>query len=135
MDCFEYIVRHPDLSLDDYKINYSYGDNLNDNYVLAIKRNDYIKALEFCNQLLIENPTQELEIYKVLLDRIYNFLNIRTMIISRNPRKNSISHLIKDKKYKEALRATNNDIVMDEHNKNIITSLLESIISVDEITV
>ena len=135
LDCFEYIVRHPDLSLDDYKIKYDYGDDLDDNFIVAIKRNDYIKALEFCNQLLIDSPTQELEIYKVLLDRIYNFLNIRTMIISRNPRRHTLSHLIKDKKYKEALRATNNDLVMDEHNKNIITSLLESILSVDEITV
>lgn len=135
LDCFEYIVRHPNLSLTDYKTNYKYSDNIKDSFILAIKKNDYIKALDFCNKLLISNPTQELEIYKILLDRIYNFLNIRTLIIARNPSNNSLSNLIKNKKYKEALKVTNNDLIMDEHNKNIITSLLESILSVDEITV
>ena len=135
LDCFDYIIRHPNLSLEDYNTNYKYGEKNNDNFILAIKRNDYINALNFCNKILIENPSQEFEIYKMLLDRIYNYLNIRTLIIARNPNTNSISHLIKNKKYKEALSATNNDLIMDEHNKNIITSLLESILSVDEIKV
>lgn len=131
--CFNYIVTHPYLDLNAYKTNYNYKEDLNKNFILAIKKNDYIHALDFCNKLYIENKTEEYEIYKVLLDRIYNFLNIRTLINSRNPYFNqmSLSNLVRNKKYKEALNLINRSDIMEEHSKNIVTSLIESIISID----
>ena len=43
----------------------------------------------------------------------------------------SLSNLVKNKKYKEALNLVNTTNIMEEHNKNIVTSLIESIISID----
>ena len=132
-ECFNYIITHPYLDLNAYKTNYKYNKDLNDNFMLAIKRNDYINALDFCNQIYIKEKKEEFEIYRVLLNRIYNFLNIRTLINSRNPYFNqmSLSNLVKNKKYKEALNLVNRSDIMEEHNKNIVTSLIESIIAID----
>ena len=132
-NCFNYIVVHPYLDLSAYKTNYKYKNSLKDNFVKAIKNNDYIHALDFCNKIYMADKTEDYEIYKVLLNRIYNFLNIRTIINSRNPylNKMSLSNLVKNKKYKEALNLVNTTNIMEEHNKNIVTSLIESIISID----
>jgi NifU-like protein involved in Fe-S cluster formation len=43
----------------------------------------------------------------------------------------SLSNLVKNKKYKEALNLVNRSDMMEEHNKNIVTSLIESIIAID----
>lgn len=136
LECFNYIVKHPKLTLENYKTNYTYGNKLQDNFTLAIKRNDYLKALEFCSKLCIDSPSQEFEIYKILLERIYNFLNVRTIVNSQNPyfkHNNSLSGLVRNKKYKEALNYTTNDENMDVHNKTIISSLLETLLSIDNI--
>lgn len=133
-NCFNYIITHPYLDLNNYKTNYNYDKSLNDNFLLAIKKNDYINALNFCNKIYASEKTEEFEIYKVLLDRIYNFLNIRTIINSRNPYLNqmSLSNLVRNKKYQEALNLVNTTDIMEEHSKNIVTSLIESIISIDD---
>lgn len=132
-NCFNYIIVHPYLDLSAYKTNYKYNKSLKDNFVKSIKNNDYIHALDFCSKICMVDKTEEYEIYKVLLNRIYNFLNIRTIINSRNPYLNqmSLSNLVKNKKYKEALNVVNENNMMEEHSKNIVTSLIESIISID----
>ncbi len=131
-NCFNYIVDHPTIDLDDYKTRYQYHKNIVDNFYQAIKNNDYINALKFVNEIVKENSSDEFAIYKNLLGRIYNFLNIRTIIKKGNPNRHmSLNGLVKEKRYSEALQATINSN-MDVHDKNIVSSLLESLIALDD---
>ncbi len=125
-NCFNYIVSHTELDLNAYHTNYKYdGNNLN-NFYLALKRNDYINALKFANLILDKIYNRDIEIYKVLLERIFNFLNIRTIINARSPQNNRVclNNLIKEKRYDEALVVANKSNDMDSHAKNMVTSIL-----------
>lgn len=75
-----------------------------------------------------------MEIYKVLLERIFNFLNIRTIINSRSSQNSqmSLNNLIKEKRYDEALIVANKSDKMDTHDKNMVTSILESLIALED---
>lgn len=132
--CFNFIVENQDIDLSTYKINYKYGNNIYDNFNSAIRRNDYIKALELCKKIVLKTPSEEYEIYNILLERIYNFLNIRTIIKTQVRSRNPFMSLIHDKKYNDALGVARN-INMDEHDKTIVTNLLESLVDIDNISI
>ncbi len=131
LECFNYIVEHQNISLLDYQTNYNYnGLGIKESFILSIKKNDYINSLKIINVLLNVDRKSEYEIYKVLLNRINNFLSIR-LILNNGRLKNPLKDMIKDKKYKDALTVANKNPSMDEHDKTIITSLLESIVNID----
>ena len=51
----------------------------------------------------------------------------------KNPRRNSsLQELIKDRKYNEALDVVNKENNMDNHDKNMVGSILELLVSLDE---
>lgn len=130
--CFDYIVEHQDVDLSTYKTNYKYDGETINNFYLAIKRNDFVKALEFISLITNkDNNNDKFYVYRKLLERIYNFLNIRTIIKKKSPRKLTLTSLIKDKRYDEALKVAN-ESSLDNHNKNIVTSLLESLVAIDD---
>ena len=138
--CFNFLVDHPELDLNTYNTSYTYDseDKIKDFY-LALNRNDYVNALELCNEINLFSQEEEYDIYKILLERIFNFLNIRMIIRGKNPNMyhsndNSFVSLVSNKQYKEALNAVNG-INIDSHDKNILTSLLESIVDIDNIVV
>lgn len=131
LQCFNYIISHPNVSLIDYNTDYNYDSmNAKDAFVLSIKRNDYVNSLKIVNVLIHSQRTKEVQIYKILLERIYNFLNIR-LIFNGHKRDNPLKDMIKNKKYEDALMVTNQSMNIDKHDKNIITSLLESIVNID----
>lgn len=134
-NCFNYIVDHQELDLSSYQTNYKYESNNLKNFYLALKRNDYINALKFVNLILEKGYNRDIDIYKTLLERIYNFLNIRTIINSKRANSNSMSlqNLIKEKRYNEALVVANKSVDMDSHAKNMVTSILESLLSLEDV--
>ena len=132
--CFNYIVEHQDIDLNDYKIKYKYGTNITNNFKLAIKRNDYIKALELCKKIVLKTPSEEYEIYNILLERIYNFLNIRMIIKGQLRNRNPFISLIDEKKYGDALNIAN-ETNMDVHDKTIVTSILQSLVDIDNMKI
>ena len=132
--CFNFIVENQDIDLNTYKTNYKYGKNIYNNFNLAIRKNDYIKALELCRKIVLKTPSEEYEIYNTLLERIYNFLNIRTIIKNQARNRNPFMSMIHDKNYNDALKIAKKTN-MDEHDKNIVTNLLESLVYVDNITI
>ena len=138
--CFNFIVEHPELDLNSYTTDFEYNSNDREqDFYLAINRNDYINALELCNEINLRNVNEEFDVYKILLERIFNFLNIRSIIKGQAPhmhhaRDNSFVGLVGNKKYKEALGLVQ-AINMDSHDKNILTSLLEGIVDIDNIAV
>lgn len=133
-NCFNYIVAHQELDLSSYQTNYKYNSNNLNNFYLALKRNDYINALKFVNLILDKEYNRDIDIYKNLLERIYNFLNIRTIINSKKDETNSMSlrNLIENKRYNEALVVANKSNDMDSHAKNMVTSILESLLALDD---
>lgn len=133
-NCFNFIVANQELDLNTYQTNYKYDSNSLNNFYLALKRNDYINALKFANAILAKNYNQDMEIYKVLLERIFNFLNIRTIINTRSSKNSqmSLSNLIKEKRYNEALVVASESDKMDAHDKNMVTSILESLVALDD---
>ena len=138
--CFNFIVEHPELDLNSYTTDFEYNSNDREqDFYLAINRNDYINALELCNEINLRNVNEEFDVYKILLERIFNFLNIRSIIKGQAPhmhhaRDNSFVGHVGNKKYKEALGLVQ-AINMDSHDKNILTSLLEGIVDIDNIAV
>ena len=132
-NCFNYIVEHQEITLETYMTNYTYHKDLVNNFYTALSKNDYINALKFVTEFNMHNENYDFKMYQILLERIYNFLNIRNIIASHSQRRSNLSltSLIKDKKYEEALSLTNNSN-MDETNKNIVTSLLEGILALDD---
>lgn len=132
--CFNYIVENEYLDLNNYKTDYKYNSNLEDSFLLSIKRNDYINSLNIVKKILKKKKSEEYEIYSVLLERIYNFLNIRLIIHGSLESKNTIPNLIRHKKYKDALNITKKTN-MDSHDKNILTSILESIVDIDNMKI
>ena len=132
--CFNYIVENEYLDINNYKTNYKYNNNLEDSFVLSIQRNDYINSLNIVKKILKKRQSNEYEIYAVLLERIYNFLNIRLIIHGQLDNKNPLPKLIRNKKYKDALSVTKKSS-MDSHDKNILTSLLESLVDIDNIKI
>lgn len=133
-NCFNYIVSRQDISLSTYKTKYKYDNITIDNFYLAIKRNDYINALEIITKITIKEENKDYLVYRVLLERIYNFLNIRSVIFMRNPQNNpsSLQGLIKDRKYNKALDVVNKEKNMDAHDKNMVSSILELLVSLDD---
>ena len=132
-ECFNYIVSHQDIDLTSYQANFEYGDNYEKNFFLAISRNDYIRALDFSNMILNNYKSPEIEIYKALLERIYNFLNIRMIIRGKHPirKQSNLNYLIKNKKYKKALEVATKDTQMAMYDKNMVIPLLESLVNFD----
>lgn len=134
-NCFNYILEHQELDLESYKTNYKYPKDLLEAFYQALKRNDYVNAYIFISTYDYKNG-KELEIYQILLQRIYNFLNIRSVIKKHNPnRKISLNSLIKEKRYVEAMEEVRKKEDMDVVDKNIVTSILESIIALDDIKI
>ena len=135
-NCFNYIVNNPQINLYTYHTNYKYNEDNIKNFYVALKRDDYVKALEFVRIITLESEDKYFNTYKILLERIYNFLNIRTIIYSRESRNNemSLQGLINDKKYSEALEVVHKETKMDSHDKNMISSILESIVALDDST-
>ena len=133
--CFNYIVEHPNLDLTNYQTDYEYNGNLLNKFFTALNKNDYIKAYEFCKNILGDYNNTEFSIYCGLLERIYNFLNVRLIIKGKNPFKNvsPLGNLIKNKKYSEALEITKKDKLMDKNDKNIIKPLLETLVEMEKI--
>lgn len=128
-NCFDYLVVNDNINLESYKNNIKYPADKIKAFYMALKKNDYVGAYKFISSVETSNNL-ELDIYRILLERIYNFLNIRSIISNHNKDK-SLSGLIKDKKYKEALTAVN-EKEMNNHDKNMVTSLLESILAIDD---
>jgi hypothetical protein len=132
-NCFSFILENQEITLETYMTNFTYHKDPINNFYDALSKNDYINALKIITEYNMNNDNDDFRMYQVLLERIYNFLNIRNIIASHNQRRNTISltSLIKDKKYEEALSLTSRSN-MDENNKNIVTSLLEGIIALDD---
>jgi hypothetical protein len=133
--CFNYIVEHPNLDLTNYQTGYEYSGNLLNKFFTALNKNDYINAFEFCKLILGDSENIEFSIYYGLLERIYNFLNVRLIIKGKNPFKqvSPLGKLIKNKRYSEALEITKNDKLMDKNDKNIIRPLLETLVDMEKI--
>lgn len=133
-NCFNFIVANQEIDLNNYKTNYKYNSNNLNNFYSALNKNDYINALKFVNLILDKKYNRDMEIYKVLLERIFNFLNIRTIINSRSSQNSqmSLNNLIKEKRYDEALIVANKSDKMDTHDKNMVTSILESLIALED---
>ena len=130
--CFNYIVEHQEVTLDTYKTKYTYEKDAISSFYQALNRNDYINALKFTTEIIKISNDPNFTIYHALLERIYNFLNIRSVIKARTLEQKEITldDLIKAKKYNEALAlATKSN--MDTHDKTMITSILESIVALD----
>lgn len=130
--CFNYIVEHQEVTLDTYKTKYTYEKDAISSFYQALNRNDYINALKFTTEIIKTSNDPNFTIYHALLERIYNFLNIRSVIKARTLEQKEITldDLIKEKKYNEALAlATKSN--MDTHDKTMITSILESIVALD----
>lgn len=130
--CFNYIVEHQEVTLDTYKTKYTYEKDAISSFYQALNRNDYINALKFTTEIIKTSNDPNFTIYHALLERIYNFLNIRSVIKARTLEQKEITldDLIKAKKYNEALAlATKSN--MDTHDKTMITSILESIVALD----
>ncbi len=136
-ECFNYIVAHQEVDLTYYQTNFKYGDDFEKNFALALSRNDYVRALDFANMIVNNFKSPEVEIYKALLERIYNFLNIRMIIRGKHPVKktSNLNYLIKNKNYKEALEVATKDTKMDTYDKNMVVPLLESLINFDSIEI
>lgn len=128
-NCFNYILEHQNLDLESYKTKYRYSKDLLEAFYQALKKNDYVNAYIFINSMDYKHA-KELEIYQVLLQRIYNFLNIRSIIKKHNPNV-SINTLIKEKQYSKALEEVRKKEDMNSIDKNIVTSILESIITLE----
>jgi len=133
--CFNYIVEHPNLDLSNYLTDYTYNGNLLNKFFTSINKNDYVNSFEFCKNILMEHDNIEFSIYYGLLERIYNFLNVRTIIKGKNPFKNvsPLGKLIKNKKYNEALEITKKDKLMNKNDKNILKPLLETLLEIEKI--
>ena len=133
--CFSYIVEHPNLDLTNYQTDYTYDGNLLNKFFSSINKNDYLNAFEFCKSILSENNSIEFSIYYGLLERIYNFLNVRLIIKGKNPyrRVSPLGNLIKNKKYSEALEIAKSDKLMDKNDKNILKPLLETLVEMEKI--
>lgn len=132
-NCFNFIVSRQDITLSTYKTDYKYDNDNIDNFYLAIKRNDYINALGIITKITNKEDNRDYMVYRLLLERIYNFLNIRNVLFMKNPRRNSsLQELIKDRKYNEALDVVNKENNMDNHDKNMVGSILELLVSLDE---
>lgn len=133
-NCFNFIVANQEIDLNNYKTNYKYNSNNLNNFYSALNKNDYINALKFVNLILDKKYNRDMEIYKVLLERIFNFLNIRTIISLRSSQNSqmSLNNLIKEKRYDEALIVANKSDKMDTHDKNMVTSILESLIALED---
>lgn len=130
-NCFNYILEHQELDLDSYKTNYRYPKDLLTAFYQALKKNDYVNAYIFINSMDYKKA-RELEIYQTLLQRIYNFLNIRSIIKKHNPNyKISLNSLIKEKRYAEAYEEVKKKEDMESIDKTIVSSILESILALD----
>ncbi len=131
-NCFNFIVEHQGIDLDTYKTNYKYHGPFTTNFYEAINRNDYLNAKRFAHAISEHTQDRDFAIYDNLLSRIYNFLNIRTVIKMNNPyRQISLDGLVKEHRYKEAMAMTSRS-TMDDHDKNMVNSLLESLASLED---
>lgn len=131
--CYNFIVDNQDITLDTYRTNFKYNETDEKNFYKSIYKNDYLNSLKFIDSML-EKETNNIVylVYKKLLERIYNFLNIRYIIKNRSPLQTEISlnELVRRKKYSEALDYTLNS-EMNNHDKNMVTCLLESIVELE----
>ncbi len=132
-NCFEYIMAHPKVTLLTYRTKFKYGGDLLTNFYDAISKNDYINAFRFIREIESQKQDVFYMIYHNLLERIYNFLNVRLIMQGQNMTlsKEILNSLISDQRYMDAIEFTNKSN-MDMQDKNIITTILESLINIDE---